>query len=200
MKYFVLFLLTLLGLFAEETRELFIEGKPYLFVAERYNEYGDKGVTMKLYKKEKSFQTQPIFSFILENQSGDCSAKSTQESAYKINGSMLTLYTHWDRSGRAYDAPKGDRIQHYHMDNNGTVHFVDGQLCIEDKAKNYDKQSAIQYLYHTPKSPEEDKALTHYIKRIEKIFKGRFLSGDDAKALQLKVEKMLEEKKRTRWQ
>jgi len=200
MKYFLLFLLTLLCLHAEETRKVLIEGKPYLFVTESYNEYGDKGITMKLYKKEQNLQGQAIFSFILENQSGSCAAKSTQDGAYDVNGTTLTLYSHWDRRGRAYDVPKGDRIQHYHIDSNGSVNFIDGMLYMETEAKNYDKQSPIQYLYHSPKSSEEEQKLQSYIQNVEHVFKGSFVRGIEATKLHRDVENAIMKKSKTRWQ
>jgi len=176
-----------------------IDGKTYILVHESYSEYGDKGIEMKLYTKKANKDALPLFSFTLENQSGSCGAKSTQNGTYEINGSILTLYTHWDRSGREYDAPRGDRIQHYVFDKNGTVTFKDGKLYIERQAKSYDKESGMQYLFNAPVSKAQKESLQQYIQTVEEIFEGKFVFGEEVKQLHEKVDHALTQKKQTRW-
>jgi len=179
--------------------ELKIGQQRFIIVHESYDEYNDKGITMMIYKKSEPLEEKPLFSFTLENQSGGCGEQSRQDGTYDINGTTLTLYSHWDRSGKAYDTPKGDRIQHYKIDENGTIAFLDGTLYIETEAKNYDKQSAIKYLYSAPKNEDETKALHQYIKRVENLFHGKFVRGDQANILHQEVDKALMQKRKTRW-
>ncbi|HHD79830.1 MAG TPA: hypothetical protein ENK90_03260 [Epsilonproteobacteria bacterium] len=176
-----------------------IDGMTYTIVHESYNEYGDKGIEMKLYPKEVNSEALPLFSFTLENQSGSCGAKSTQNGVYEINGTTLTLYTHWDRSGREYDAPRGDRIQYYILDKNGTVTFQDGVLYIERQAKSYDKESGMQFLFKEAVTPAQKESLKRYVQKVEAIFGGKFVFGKKAKQLHEKVDKALTQKKQTRW-
>jgi len=200
MKLLLTFLILINISYAFQTKEaLQIGQQHFIIVHESYDEYNDKGITMKLYKKGEDTDSQPLFSFTLENQSGGCGEQSSQEGSYELNGTMLTLYSHWDRSGKAYDTPKGDRIQHYKIDENGTIAFLDGALYIETEAKNYDKQSAIKYLHTTPTNADEKKALNKYIQSVEKHFKGRFVRGDKAQILHQKIDKALMEKRKTRW-
>jgi len=199
MKYIVLFLLTSLCLLSQENKELLIGGERYIVVHESYNEYGDKGVEMKLYKKSQSLDELPLFSFTLENRSGGCGERSTQDGNYEINGTTLTLYSHWDRSGRAYDAPRGDRIQQYTIETNGTVAFKDGVLYIERQAKNYDKESGLKYLFTSPKNDVEKEKLHSYIESTERLFGGKFVYGDEAVQLHEKVDIVLMKKRQIRW-
>ena len=199
MKYFVLYLLITVSLFGKKIDEISINGKYYLIIRDNYNEYSDKGTTLKIYKKKEPLSSMPILSFTLENQIGGCDEKSLQNASYEINGSTLTLYTHWDRRGKAYDAPKGDRIQHYHFDKNGTLTWVDGMLYIEQEAKGYDKESGQKFLYNEPKTKEEKAKLQTYIETTEHLFKGKFVTKDEAVELHKKVAKALRKKSRNRW-
>jgi len=201
MKIVLAFLIQINISYAFYTQEeINIEGKSFRIVHESYDDYGEKGIAMKLYKKGDSDNSKPRFSFTLENQSGGCGEQSRQEGTYELNGTQLTLYSHWDRSGRAYDTPKGDRIQHYKIDKNGSVSFLDGRLYIEAQSKNYDKQSAIQYLYEAPKNATEENALERYKKRVEEHFKGKFVHQKERKQLHQQVENALMQKRKTRWQ
>jgi len=176
-----------------------IDGIIYTIINESYNEYGDKGIEMKLYPKEVNLESLPLFSFALENQSGGCGAKSMEDGTYEINGTALTLYTHWDRSAHAYDAAKGDRIQHFTIGKNGTVTFQDGILYVEQQAENYDKESGLKYLRKVPVNKMEKEKLKMYIESTERIFGGRFVFGDDAVKLRKKVDNALMKKRQTRW-
>jgi len=199
MKNFYLFLLSFVFVYSQDINQTSINNFSYEIVYSTYNEYGDKGTEMMFYRKNQNHDELPLFTFTLENQSGGCSEKSIQAGAYDINGSKLTFYTHWDRVGKAYASPQGDRIQHYEVDNNGTVHFIDGLLYIETEAKNYDTQSDIQFLFNIPKTLEEKQKLKEYIKRVEQTFKGHFVRDKEADTLHQKVDKALMEKRKTRW-
>jgi len=180
-------------------KQVHIGESTYTIVYESYSEYGDKGIEMKLYPKEVKLDDLPLFSFTLENQSGSCGAKSTQDGTYEINGTTLTLYTHWDRRGRIYDTPRGDRIQHYIIEKNGTVTFKNGLLYIERQAKSYDKESGMQFLFKEASTPAEKESLERYIQKVEEIFKGEFVFGKKAKELHENVDKALTRKNKTRW-
>ena len=197
MKYFILLLLMYTYLDAKEVQ---IGSRTYTIVEESYNEYNDKGIAMKLYKKTDNKDALPFFSFTVENQLGGCGERSMQEGSYEINGTIFTFYSHWERSGSAYDAPSGDRIQHYVMDNNGTMHFKDGILYIEQQAKSYDKESGQKYLSIKPTTQREKEKLQEYIQSTEHAFSGRFVFDDDAVKLHKEVENALTKKRQTRWQ
>lgn len=154
-----------------------VQDQEFVIVHESYNEYGDKGIVMKLYKKGQKQDTLPVFSFTLENQSGGCGAQSFEDTAYEINGTTFIFYTHWERRGKTQSVPKGDRIQYYTMDANGTVHFKNGILHIEEGSNK--KENSL-----------ED---------IEAQYKGKFVQGKEAEALQKRVTDALREKKQTRW-
>jgi len=196
----VLFLLVWVNAFAFFSEDkVKIAGVQYSIVHESYHEYGDKGIMMKVYKKGFTKDTLPLLSFTLENQTGDCSAKSIEDGNYEINGTKLTLYTHWDRSGRAKETPRGDRIQHYSFDKNGTLHFEDGVLYIERHAQSIDKDSGMAFLFEKPKTTEQKERLKTYVKSVEKEFKGIFVFEEEARKLHKNVANALMKKKRTRW-
>jgi hypothetical protein len=200
MRIFLLFFLSVLSVLAVDSEEsLTINHHTFDLVQESYREYGDKGVELKIYTHGADKEKLPLLAFTLSYTSGSCAEKSTQEGAYEINGSTMILYTHWERSGRAYDAPAGDRIQVYKVEDNGTITLLSGRLYIERHAKRYDRESGMRYLFDPPKTTQEQKALDDYIRRTEKIFEGRFVQGKEAARLREEVEEALMRKHSRRW-
>ena len=200
MKYFLLFLLITLSVLSDTIKDITIAGKPYVIIHESYNEYSDKGIEMKLYSKEQNRDTLPLLSFTLENQSGGCAEKSIQSGTYAIEGDKIILYSHWARSGRAYDAPSGDRKQIYKFDKDGNLTRVSGQVYIEKAKRGKEMDEGMKYLYTPAITAKEKKALTAYIRSVEHIFEADFVQGEQANALANEVEQALREKSKQRWQ
>jgi len=200
MRILLLLFAVCLTLFAIDSEKVvMINHHRFDVVQESYREYGDKGVELKIYRHGADREKLPLLSFSLLYSSGSCASKSLQEGAYEINGSKIILYSRWERSGRAYDAPTGDRIQVYRVDDNGTIVYESGKLYIERYAKRYDPESGMQYLFNAPKNRQEQEALREYKKRVERIFKGKFVEGKAAKALHDEVEEALMRKHREIW-
>ena len=200
MQIFLLFFSVCVTLFAIDSEQVvMINHHQFDLVQESYREYGDKGVEMKIYRHGDNREKLPLLSFSLFYASGSCSGKSIEEGAYEINGSKIILYSRWERNGRAYDAPAGDRIQVYRVDDNGSIIYESGKLYIERYAKRYDPQSGMQYLFNAPKNKQEQEALRGYIKRVEDIFEGKFVQGKAANALHNEVEEALMRKHRELW-
>ena len=200
MRILFLFFTVCVTLFAIDSEKVVtINHHQFDLVQESYREYGDKGVEMKIYRHGADREKLPMLSFSLMYSSGSCASKSIQEGAYEINGSKIILYSRWERSGRAYDAPVGDRIQVYRVDDNGSITYESGKLYIERYAKRYDPQSGMQYLFNAPKNKQEKEALRGYIKRVEHIFEGKFVQGKAANALHDEVEEALMRKHRELW-
>jgi len=195
----LLFLVPLMLFSVESIGTIDIGSTHFKAVKETYREYGDKGTELKIYPKNGDRDKLPILAFTLQYISGSCADKSIEEGAYEINGSKIMFYSRWERSGRAYDAPIGDRIQVYRVDDNGTIVYESGKLYIERYAKRYDSESGMQYLFNAPKNRQEQEALREYKKRVERIFKGKFVEGKAAKALHDEVEEALMRKHREIW-
>ena len=200
MKHFLLFLLITLSLYSDVIKEITIADKPYVIVHESYNEYSDKGIEMKLYTQKQNRDTLPLLSFTLENQSGGCAEKSIQHGTYTIEGDKIILYSHWARSGRAYDAPSGDRKQVYSLDKDGNLTRVSGQVYIEKTKRGKEMDEGMKYLYTPATTEKEKKALTAYIRSVEHIFEADFVRGEQANTLAHEVEQALREKSKQRWQ
>ncbi|OYY55167.1 MAG: hypothetical protein B7Y52_06055, partial [Sulfurovum sp. 28-43-6] len=125
--------------------------------------------------------------------------KSLEDGSYEINGTTLTLYSAWDRLGRAYDAPVGARIQVYELQPNATFKRISSRLYIETHRKKQDQNSGMQYLFSPPKNKKEQKAFEAYIEEVETRFKGTFVFGEEAKQLRLEVQEALRRKMQTAW-
>ena len=112
MKLFSLIVLTINMLFAAaELEHVTLGNQDFSIVTESYEIYDSKGEVMKFYKEERNNDLTFVLSLILKDKTGTCADKSMQEGAYEINGTTITLYSFWDRKGKAYDSPYGGRIQ-----------------------------------------------------------------------------------------
>lgn len=201
MKILLHILLGMGTLFASAQLEhLAIENQDFSVITESYDIYDSKGEVMKLYTEEQNNNLTFVLSLILKDSTGSCSDKSVQEGTYEINGTDITLYSFWDRRGKAYSSPYGARIQHYKMLPNHTVERVSSQVYIETERENYNAESGMQYLFHAPKSETEKEALKGYVEFVEKEYKGAFVYGQEAKSLINEVQQALSRKIKLRWE
>jgi len=195
----LLFLLPLLLFSVESIDTIDIGNTHFTTVTETYREYGDRGTELKIYPQKGERDKLPLLALTSQYISGGCADKSIEEGTYEINGSKIILYSRWERSGTAEDAPKGDRIQVYRVDDNGSIVYESGKLYIELYTKRYDPESGMQYLFSVPKNKQEQEALRMYKKRVEDIYEGEFVQGKAAKALHGEVEEALMRKYRKLW-
>lgn len=201
MKILLHILLGMSTLFASaELEHLTIENQDFSVVTESYDIYDSKGEVMKLYTEEQNNDLTFVLSLILKDSTGTCSDKSVQEGTYEINGTDITLYSFWDRRGKAYSSPYGARIQHYKMLPNHTVERVLSQVYIETEREKYNAESGMQYLFHAPQNDTEKEALKDYIESVAKEYKGVFVYGEEAKRLMNEVQEALSRKMRRRWE
>jgi len=200
MKTLLTLILLFQSLYAFKTEEkLHIGTETFTVIHESYDEYGDKGITMKLYTSDSNTSGKPLLSLVLENQTGSCSQKSVEEGTYYVDGDTLRFYSHWSRYGKAYDSPIGDRVQVYKIDNNKMIHRVAGRVYIEKTKRYKDAPEGMKYLYKVPQTEKEREALYKYIRSIERIYGATFVQGEDAKKLADEVHTALVMKQKQRW-
>jgi len=190
-------LMTLLQ--AAELKHISMGNFEYSLIADSYDAYDSKGEVMKLYAEENNNDLTFILSLTLHDKTGTCSDKSLEDGSYEINGTTLTLYSAWDRLGRAYDAPVGARIQVYELQPNATFKRISSRLYIETHRKKQDQNSGMQYLFSPPKNEQEQKVFEAYIEEVETRFKGTFVFGEEAKQLRLEVQEALRRKMHSAW-
>jgi len=190
-------LMTLLQ--AAELKHISMGNFEYSLITDSYDAYDSKGEVMKLYAEENNNDLTFILSLTLHDKTGTCSDKSLEDGSYEINGTTLTLYSAWDRLGRAYDAPVGSRIQVYELQRNATFKRISSRLYIETHRKKQDQNSGMQYLFSPPKNEQEQKVFEAYIEEVETRFKGTFVFGEEAKQLRLEVQEALRRKMHSAW-
>ncbi len=201
MKIFSLIFFTINVLYATaELEHVTLGNQDFSIVTDSYEIYDSKGEVMKFYKEERNNDLTFVLSLILKDKTGTCADKSMQEGAYEINGTTITLYSFWDRKGKAYDSPYGARIQQYEMLPDHTVVLRSSKVYIETARKSYDKESGMQYLFTPPKTALEKEALQTYVKSVEKQFKGVFVFGEEAKMLLDEVHEAFRRKMKSAWQ
>ena len=200
MKLFLLMLLTLTTLFATaELEHITIGNQDFSIVTESYEIYDSKGEVMKLYKEERNNDLIFVLSLILKDSTGTCADKSMQTGTYEINGTDITLYSFWDRKGKAYDSPYGARIQRYEMLPNHTVVLKSCKVYIETARKSYDRESGMKYLFTPPNTNNEIEALQAYVKSVEREYKGVFVYDNEAKKLIEEVDEAFRRKMKAEW-
>lgn len=201
MKNTLLFFLLLTQLlFSAQLKHIAIGNQDFSLTTESYDIYDSKGEVLRLYREERNNDLTFIFSHILKDRTGTCSDQSMQDGSYEINGTQITLYSFWDRKGKAYDSPYGARIQRYNILPDHTLERISSKVYIETQRENYDKESAMKYLFTAPKEEKEKEALNNYVKSVEKEYKGTFVYGDEAKKLIKEVEDALTRKMKAIWQ
>jgi len=196
---FLLFLGITQILTSAELKHIAIGNQDFSITTETYDIYDSKGEVMRLYREERNSDLTFILRLILKDRTGTCADQSMQDGNYEINGTQITLYSFWDRKGRAYDSPYGARIQRYEMLPNHTVILKSSKVYIETARKSYDKKSAIKYLFTPPKTNIQKEAFQAYVESVEKEYKGTFVYDEEAKKLIKEVEEALARKVKVRW-
>ena len=200
MKLFLVILLTLTTLFATAKLEhITIGNQDFSIVTESYEIYDSKGEVMKLYKEERNNDLVFVLSLILKDSTGTCADKSILTGTYEINGTDITLYSFWDRKGKAYDSPYGARIQRYEMLPDHTVVLKSSKVYIETARKNYDRESGMKYLFIPHNTNSEIEALQAYVKSVEREYKGVFVYDNEAKILIEEVHEAFGRKMKAEW-
>lgn len=199
MRIWITMGLMLTLLHSAELKHISMGNFEYSLITDSYDAYDSKGEVMKLYAEENNNDLTFILSLTLHDKTGTCSDKSLEDGSYEINGTTLTLYSAWDRLGRAYDAPVGARIQVYELQPNATFKRISSRLYIETHRKKQDQNSGMQYLFSLPKNEQEQKVFEAYIEEVETRFKGTFVFGEEAKQLRLEVQEALRRKMHSAW-
>lgn len=200
MKIFLLLFLSIIQLlFSAELKHISIGNQDFSITTETYHIYDSKGEVMRLYKEERNNDLTFVLSLILKDRTGPCSDKSMQDGAYEINGTRITLYSFWDRKGKAYEAPYGARIEQYKMLPDTTVKRVSSKIYIETARRNYDKESGMKYLFTPAETDAQKEALKTYVTLAEKEYKGVFVYDEEAKRLIKEVEEAFRRKIKSNW-
>lgn len=200
MRLFSILLLISLQLFAKSSELITINNHAFILEKESYNEYGSKGKVIRLYRGKEKADSRLLFTFILNDRSGPCSAREIEKGSYEINGSTITLYSFWKRGGKAYDAPYGARIKVYVVENNATLTKVSSHVYIEESRRNYDEESGMKYLFTKAKTVEEKELFKEYIEEVEDRYDGIFVFDKEAERLLKNVKKALKRKVKLQWQ
>ena len=197
MKILMVFMFIIAQIWAGSLHDYtLINGQPFKIVEEPYDEYGDKGIMLKVYKAMEKY---PLLTLTFENKSGSCSSRTTQEGSYEIKEDTITFYSHWKRKGKAYDSPIGDRIQVFKVDEKGNIKQVSGRVYIEQHTKNSKNEDGMNYLFDTPKTQEGKALLKSYVGSVERIFEATFVFEKEADRLTEEVYWALQRKEHQRW-
>jgi len=204
MRYFIFVSIFLLSsLHANELHtsigHLNIGKQDFMFTTESYDIYDSKGEVLRVYKEHHNHDLTFMFSLILKDRTGACSNKSLEDGYYEINGTTITLYTHWGRKGKAYDAPYGVRIQVYTLDKQYNFVKTSSKLYIETQRENYNENSGMKYLFETPKNDEQKAQLKAYVNRVERKYDGTFVFANQAKILIKEVQDAMTRKMKSLW-
>jgi len=200
MKIFLIILILFNTVHAfKSEEEVHIGVHTFNLVKEDYNEYGDKGMTMVLYALDGHKNRSKKLTFLLRNESGQCSDKDIENGTYVIKKDSIIFYTHWKRSRSTDNVPSGDRMQVFKVDENGSFSMSDSKIYVERTRQNADADEGMQYLHKEAKTAEQKKLLAEYIASVEHIFKAKFVMGEEADNLALEVHKALENKQKQRW-
>jgi hypothetical protein len=193
----LLILLTLLSILQAE-KTVTIGTHTFTLIEEDYSEYGDKGVTMMLYAKDANRSKLPQFRFVLRYQSGSCDVKNVEDGVYRIEKERIVTHSHWTRYSND-NAPIGDRMQVFKVDENGSFYVSESKVYIEKTTRNEGADEGMKYLYEDANTVDEKALLAAYIASVERLFDAKFVSGDAAKALGSEVFNALQVKYKTQW-
>lgn len=179
------------------SKHLVINKHEFVIVTESYDIYDSKGTFMKFYDANNS--KEALFRLTLGDATGNCSERSLEDGSYEVEGDTITLYSLWNRRGKAYLSPYGARIQQFKVLANGKLKAMGGQVYVEESKRNYDKESGMQYLFYAPKNKEEKEELAQYVKDVELKYKATFVFKEEAKTLILKVKEAMNRKLKKTW-
>ena len=186
-------------LFSSSTEEITINKQIFSVVKKSYDIYDSKGQYVKFYRVEKDEKTTSVLRLTLNDATGNCASRSLQDGAYEINGNTITLYTLWNRRGKAYLEPYGAKIQKYEVQSNGMLKELSSYVYIEETRKKHDDGNGMEYLFNAPKNEQEEDKLKEYITEVEEKYHGKFLFGDERKKLIKEVKKALKRKIKLQW-
>ena len=188
------------ALWAQDTVEHFtLNGHDYTVLTERYDEYESKGRVAKFYRDEPNYDLTYLFAVTLEEKTGGCGERSIEEGAYRIEGDTITVYTRWEREGKAYIAPKGYRVRVLRFGCDGNVTQTQGRLYVETARREY-ADEGMRYLDGGADTPQKQAALARYIADAERRFHARFVTDTKAReALRKEVFEALQQKVQQRW-
>ena len=141
----------------------------------------------------------PQFRFVMSYQSGSCAVKNAEEGSYKIEKNSIIVYSNWERIDND-NAPIGDRMQVYKLDENGSFYVSDSKVYIEKTSRNDDADKGMKYLYTEAKTEDEKFLLANYITSVEQLFEAKFVMGKEAEKLTYEVNKALHEKHGQLWE
>ncbi len=194
MKKILLILAILSQYIFASVEQVTINKHEFRIVTKSYDVEDTKGKYIKLYKDEKM-----LFRFTLKDSTGSCSAKSLIDGHYEIEGNKITLYSFWNRRGKAYLAPYGARIQIYEVLTSGELKLISARVYVEASKYKLDKDSGMRFLFKTPKNKIEKKELQQYVSEIEKQYVAEFIFGEEAKLLIQEVRESLRRKMKSSW-
>ncbi len=186
-------------LFAAHIEHHTIGNQSFMFTIESYDVYDSKGEVLRVYKEKRNNDLIFMFSLILKDQTGACSDKSIEEGYYEVNATSITLYTRWERRGKAYDAPYGGRIQVYRLTPDNDLKRISSKLYIETEREGYNENSGMKFLFWQPQNEKEKEALASYVRSVEHQFKGEFLFGNAATKLMQEVNAAMIRKMKRVW-
>lgn len=200
MRFFLFLTLLITQLFSTSSVEELTIGKfDFVIIKKSYDIYDSKGEVMQLYREERNKNLLFSLRLTLKDETGDCSSKGIQEGTYVINDNKITLYSLWHRRGKAYLEPYGARIQHYELQSDGSLTQISSSLYMETARKKHAIDEGMQYLFNLPKNEEEQKKLNSYVKEVERIYKAKFVYGDEKDRLIKEVKEELRKKKKRVW-
>jgi hypothetical protein len=177
-----------------------LNGQDFTIITESYDDYESKGRVAKFYRDEHNYDLTYLFAVTLEDKTGTCGARSIENGIYEIGENNITVYTRWEREGKAYLAPKGYRILTYTVDTKGKLYRSNSAIYLESAHKAY-ADEGMRYLFKKADTPEKKRALQAYIDTIQKRYKANFVIGEnDRKKLEQAVFKALQRKSKKRWQ
>ena len=186
-------------LFSAPIEKLTINKQEFSLVINSYDIYDSKGSFIKFYKVDKDKNLTSVIRLTLKDVTGNCESKSLEDGAYEINKNVITLYSFWNRRGKAYLEPYGAKIQKYEVELDGTLKELSSLLYIEETRKKQDDDSGMEYLFHTPQGKFEQKKLNTYIKGVEEKYGGKFVFGEESKRLIKHVKEALKRKTKEAW-
>lgn len=200
MKIVFMLIFIFSSLFATSSVEDITIGKfDFLIIKKSYDIYDSKGELMQLYREERNKNLLFSLRLTLKDATGDCASKGLQEGAYVVDEKGITLYNYWHRRGKAYLEPYGARIQRYEVQTDGVLKQVYSAVYIESARKKHALDEGMKYLFETPKNNEEKKRLDSYINEIERVYKAKFVYGEEKDKLLEDVKKALKKKMKGVW-
>ncbi len=163
MRPLLVALALLVPLFGEHIRL----GKHQLTVVKSpYAEYDEKGIALKFYLDKKLL---PDLSTILEEHSGACNDRYTTLGAYRIVGDRLRIYEKFLHKRRLIALVRST----YGIEGNRTV-LYEKVIFAPMQNESYEKVLLTGDLNAT---------LKRFVAMQERLYKGKFLVGKEAKAL-----------------